>query len=111
MLESLLVSSRALSLVPRRARHRILKKAVKIAEIKQAERAAGDWSNVLLWLDSLRSHLDKFTSKLAEDAMEEMNDEEIELVNRLELTAGNTEQIIRLIVKIIADKTSENSIR
>ena len=109
--ESVLVSERALAQVPRRARHRILKKAVKMVEIKQAEKAAGNWNSVLGWLERLRAHLDLFTSKLAENIMENMNEGETGLVRSLELTVGHTDQIMKLIIQSIADQTNKESIR
>ena len=108
---STLVSEKSLSLIPRAARSRLLKKSVKFVEIKIAEKSAGDWNQVETWTKLLKSHLDKFSSKLTTEILSSLSEEELQAVDRLELTGGDEDKIAEFFIRLINSGAEEHLVR
>ena len=99
-----LLSSNAYQHVPKPARGRIFKKAVKFVEVKIAGKAQGDWKILEAWLDQVKEHAELLKSPLSVEVLKSFSDNEQKYLDELEMTAGDESEIIQLLSKYIEMK-------
>jgi len=99
-----LLSSFSLKSVPRPARGRIFKKALKFVEVKIAAKAVGDWTAVENWLHVVRSHSDRLKQQLSVDLISNIDDKFSDCIDEFEMTGGNEVEILKLLAKLILVK-------
>jgi len=98
-----ILSEQSLKLVPRPARGRIFKKALKFVEIKIAEKKEGDWKAVEDRLQLIKSHSEKFKSPVARDIISQTEDTMQKYFDKFELTGGEDNKILKLISDMVDD--------
>jgi hypothetical protein len=96
-----LLSAAGLAAVPRVARPRILKKALKHVEIRRAEKAPGSWDVTERWLQKVRQHFDKFKSPLTTGLLAGLSDSDQLFVDRLEQSGGEETRVLHLLISMI----------
>ena len=98
---SCLLSHTGLATIPRVARPRILKKALKFVEIRRAEKAYGAWDVTERWLQEVRQHFDKLKSPLTTGLLASMSESDQLFVDRLEQSGGEEDRVLRLLISMI----------
>jgi hypothetical protein len=96
-----LLSAAGLAAVPRVARPRILKKALKHVEIRRAEKAPGSWDVTERWLHKVRQHFDKFKSPLTTGLLAGLSDSDQLFVDRLEQSGGEGTRVLHLLISMM----------
>jgi len=103
LVDDCILSEQSLKLVPRPARGRIFKKALKFAEIKIAEKKKGNWKEVEKRLQSVKSHSEKFKSPIARDIISATDDTLQKYFDKFELTGGEDAKIYKLITDMVVE--------
>ena len=112
MMRTVIVAEQGLRLIPRPDRFRILKKSLKLIEVKIAGKASGDWSGLLEWGTGLKQHLERFTSRTGADILDSLEDaQEKEAVQQLEMTGGEEASVVAFLVSAIAGGLSQEILR
>ena len=100
-----LLSSHAYKHVPKPARGRIFKKAVKFVEVKIAGKAPGDWKVLEAWLEQVREHTEKLKSPLSVEILRNFSEDDQNYVDEFEMSAGEESVILKFLAKLIVIKS------
>ena len=100
-----LFSSDAYQHVPRPARGRIFKKAVKFVEVKIAGKSTGDWKILEAWLEQVKDHTEKLKSPLSMDIFNSFGEDDQNYVDEFEITAGEESEILKFLSKLVVNKS------
>ena len=112
IMTTVIVSERGLLLIPRPDRFRILKKSLKLIEVKMAGKEAGDWSGLFEWATGLKQHLERFTSRIGAEILDDSLEEgEKEALQQLEMTGGEEASVVAFLVSAIAGGLSQEILR
>ena len=107
-LTSSFLSKESLEAVPRPARGRIFKKAVghvEVMVVKEGER----WRDTEAWLARVKEHSERFRTKLSQEVVERMGEEEGDAVDMFELTGGEEEEVARLVCGLVFEGRMETA--
>ena len=91
--------------VPKPARGRIFKKAVKFVEVKIAGKAEGDWKILEGWLEQVKEHTEKMKSQLSLEILKSFGENDLKYVDEFEMTAGEEIAILVFLSKLIVNKS------
>jgi len=97
-----ILSQAALAAVPRPARGRIFKKAVKQVEVMMVGEPER-WRGTLAWLAGVKAHSEKFRSALSVRVVEELGERLGEVVDRFEMTGGDEVEVVRLLATLLVE--------
>ena len=97
-----ILSQAALAAVPRPARGRIFKKAVKQVEVMMVGEPER-WRGTLAWLAGVKAHSEKFRSALSVRVVEELGERLGEVVDRFEMTGGDEVEVVRLLATFLVE--------
>ena len=100
---SCLLSHNSSQHVPKPARGRIFKKAVKFVEVKIAGKAEGDWKQLQNWLEEVKQHMEKLKTPLALGIIESFSEAELVHVDEFERTAGDEAEIMKLLCDYVVN--------
>ena len=104
-----ILSKKTIKMVPRPARGRIFKKAVKFAEVQIAGRTKGDWDTVQDWLMKVKNHSDTLKKPLSVKLISKLDEDE-EVIDDFEMTGGDDLEIIKLVSRLISCEHQEEVI-
>jgi len=96
-----ILSTKSISTVPRPARGRIFKKAVKFVEVKIAAKSVGDWFEVETWLQKIKTHSDRLKQSLSIDVISKVDEKYSHCFDDFEITGGDEVEIMKLICGLI----------
>jgi len=106
-----ILSAQSINTVPRPARGRIFKKAVKFVEVKIAGKAEGDWQAVETWLQKIKIHSDKLKKPLSIEVISKLEDKYSGCFDDFEMTGGDDVEIMKLIAGFILQGFNTNVIK
>jgi len=106
-----ILSTKSIALVPRPARGRIFKKAVKFVEVKIAAKAVGDWTGIESWLQKVKIHSDRLKQPLSIDIISKLDEKYSHCFDDFEMTGGNEHEIMVLIASSILQNINVNVIK
>jgi len=96
-----ILSAKSIESVPRPARGRIFKKAVKFVEVKIAGRVSGDWADVEVWLQMIKNHSEKFKKPLSIDIISKVDEKYAHCFDKFEMTGGDEIEIVKVIADLV----------
>jgi len=99
-----ILSSKSIKMVPRPARGRIFKKAVKFVEVKIAAKAEGDWNEIEDWLKLVKNHSERLKQPLSIDVISKLDEKYSECFDKFEMTGGDKIEIMKLIANLVLEK-------
>jgi len=106
-----ILSTKSINMVPRPARGRIFKKAVKFVEVKIAAKAEGDWDGVEGWLQKVKTHSDRLKQPLSIDVISKLDEKHSHWFDEFEMTGGDEIEIMKLIAGLILQNNNINVIK
>jgi len=98
-----ILSHESLGAVPRPARGRIFKKAVKQVEVAMVKDPQV-WKETEDWLRQVKVHSERFRTKLSIQVMEELGDLGGEAMDRFEMTGGERTDVMRLLASLVMEE-------
>jgi len=97
-----ILSHESLAAVPRPARGRIFKKAVKQVEVAMVKEPQV-WKETEDWLRQVKVHSERFRTKLSIKVMEELGEEGGDAMDRFEMTGGEEAEVLWLLASLVME--------
>jgi len=98
-----ILSSNSIKMVPRPARGRIFKKAVKFVEVKIAAKADGDWNQIEDWLKQVKTHSERLKQPLSIETISKLDEKYSNIFDDFEMTGGDEMEIMKLVGNLVLE--------
>ena len=107
---SCILSVASLTSVPRPARGRIFKKAVKHCEVMMVK-APKDWADTEEWLQVVKRHSEKFRQPLSLAVVERLEERHKGVMDSFEMTGGEEVEVLGLVASLLLEAGEVEAVR
>merc|ERR1719308_581730 len=106
-----ILSTNSIKMVPRPARGRIFKKAVKFVEVKIAAKADGNWDEIEEWLKLVKTHSERLKQPLSIEVISKLDEKHSDIFDDFEMTGGDEMEIMKLVGNLVLQNKNMNVIK